>query len=638
MKKHDHIVDALLPAELLTGCFSHRVRVPGYDHCFTIHAHYRSFFSSLILSIFFLLCSDSTGFAIAAEKLNVEVTGVTGDVLQNVDIWLSISNAAKEQQVSLQESLSINGKEKKPDLSESTIQRLHRLAPEEIRQAMQPLGYYEPKIDARLEKIAGVWQAAYSISPGPPTTLEHVEIHVKGEGGEEQSVREVLISTEIISGQRLDHRTYEQTKSQLSDALYNAGYIDAKFIQSEIKVYPEKHKADIYLIADSGPQFQFGSITVEQDILNQDFINRFANFKHSDRFDTSKLVDYQLALTDSNYFSEVEIKAERESAVGTEIPIIVKTEAAKPRRYTAGLGFGTDTGPRATAGAELRRINRRGHKVRFDLRSSFIEQSLSGQYLVPIKNVTTDNLAFTAWASRGTVGDIDTDQFKLGTSINENWLGFLRRISLTLERENFDIGAGTQTSTLVIPGIQLSRKYSDDLLFPRSGYSANLDLHGGVESPLTETTFLHTRISARSVLSLAERSRLLVRGDLGAIQATTFSDLPPSQRFFAGGDQSVRGYGYQQLSPKNSDGDAIGGQYLTVASIEADYLVYKNFGLATFLDVGNAGEDILTDLKKGVGVGLRYRSPVGMIRFDVARPLDDGADSFRLHISIGADL
>ncbi len=610
---HIHILD--------TGC-SHRVPC----------------LKNLILCFFCLLIFNSAGWAIAAEKLNVEVIGVADDVLQNVEISLSISIASKEQEVGLLESFSFDDKEEKPALSEATIKRLHRLAPEEIRLALQPFGYYEPKIDAQLEKVNGVWQAVYRIAPGPATILENVEIRVNGAGGEEPSVQEVLTSTKIVSGEKLDHRAYEQTKSQLSDALYNAGYIDARFTQSEIRVYPPRQKADIYLIADSGSQFQFGPITVEQDILNQDFVDKFATFKQGDRFDTSKLIDYQLALTDSNYFSEVEILAERENAIGTEIPVIVKTKATKPRRYTAGLGFGTDTGPRVTAGAELRRINRRGHKVRFDLLASSIEQSFSSQYLIPIKNIATDNLAFTASASRVQEGDIDTEQFKLGAGINENWLGFRRRLSLTLERENFDIGDGAQTSTLVIPGILLSRTFTDDPLFPRSGYSVNLDIHGGVESPLTETTFLHTSISARSVWPLTQRSRLLLRGELGAIQATTFSDLPPSQRFFAGGDQSVRGYAYQDLSPKNSDGDAIGGQYLTVASVEADYLLYKNFGLATFFDVGNAGDDILASLKEGVGMGLRYRSPVGMIRFDVARPLDDSADSFRLHISIGADL
>ena len=603
-----------------------------------MNPHSLSLLRKLLLPIFCLFFLSSTGWALDAEKLNVEVTGVTDDVLKNVEIWLSISTAAEEQEVGLLDSFNIGEKDHKPGLSEPTILRLHRLAPQEIRQALQPFGYYKPKIDARLEKVMGVWQAAYRIAPGPPTTLDRVEIRVNGEGGEESTVREILASAEIISGQRLDHRTYEQTKSQLSDALYNAGYVDAKFLRSEIKVFPAKHKADIYLIAESGAPFKFGPITVEQDILHEDFVNRFANFKQGDRFDTSKLIDFQLALTDSNYFSEVEILAERAYAVGTEIPVTVKTEPAKPRRYVAGLGFGTDTGPRVTGGVELRRLNRSGHKMSFGLLASSIEQSLSSQYLIPIKNIATDNLAFTASASQVEVGDINTNQFKFATSVNENWLGFRRRISLTLERENFDVGDGTQTSTLVLPGIELSRKYADDPLFPRTGYSATLDIHGGVESPLTETTFLHTSLSAHMVLPLAERSRLLLRGDIGAIQAAKFSDLPPSQRFFAGGDQSVRGYGYQELSPKNADGDAIGGQNLAVASIEADYLFYKNFGVATFFDVGNAGNALLTDLKKGVGIGLRYRSPIGMIRFDVARALDDDANGFHLHISIGADL
>jgi len=597
-----------------------------------------SFFRILIVAFFALLCINSSAWALDAEKLRVEITGITGDLLQNVELLLSTHIAAQEQELGLLKSLSIRKKEKKPPLYEADIKRLHRSARKEIRRALQPFGYYEPWIEAKLEKTPDGWLAVYNIDPGSPAILDHVEIRVEGKGAEESSVKEVLTSTKVISGQKLEHRAYEQTKNRLSDALYNAGYIDARFIRSEIRVHAAKQKADIYLIADSGPPFYFGPVTVEQDILIQDFVDKFAPFKPGERFEYSKLIDYQLALTDSNYFSEVEILAERKKAIGTEIPVVVKTKPTKPRRYTAGIGFGTDTGPRVTAGVEFRRINRRGHKTRFDLLASTVEQSFNSQYIIPIKNVATDNFAIIASAAQKQVGDIDTDQFKFGTSINQKWLGLRRQLSLTLERENFDIGNGTQTTTLVIPGMQLSRTYADDQLFPRSGYSMHLDIHGGVKSPLNETTFLHSSISARAVLPLAQRGRLLVRGELGTIQSETFSDLPPSQRFFAGGDQSVRGYGYQELSPKNSDGDAIGGEHLTVASVEADYLVYKNFGVATFFDIGNAGNKILADLKKGAGAGLRYRSPVGMIRLDVARPLDDSPDSFRVHISIGVDL
>jgi translocation and assembly module TamA len=512
---------------------------------------------------------------------------------------------------------------------------LHRLAAQEIRQALQPFGYYGPKIDAKLEKLEGVWQASYAIDRGSPTELDRVDIRVRGEGGDDPSVKDVLSSIELVSGQPLEHRQYEQAKSRLSSALYDAGFIDAKFTRSEIKVYPLKRKAEITLIAESGPRFSFGPVTIEQDILRSEFVNRFVNIQQGDRFETRKLIDLQLALNGSDYFSQIEILAERENAVGTQIPVTVNTEPNKPRRYNTGLGYGTDTGPRVTAGVEFRRINRRGHRFRTDILLSSVEQSISSQYLIPIKNVATDNLAFTASASRKEVGGVDTTQFKLGPSFNENWLGFRRRLYLSLERENFDFGDGPQTSNLLIPGAQLSRKHADDALFPRKGYSAILDVHGGIESPLTETTFFQTSINARSVLPLARRSRLLLRGELGATLATTFSDLPPSQRFYAGGDQSVRGYAYQGLGPQNSDGVVIGGKYLTVASIEMDYLFYGNFGAAAFFDAGNASDDFLPSMKRGAGIGLRYRSPVGMIRLDLAHPLDDPDTVFRLHISIG---
>ena len=209
-------------------------------------------------------------------------------------------------------------------MPEGAIRRLHRMAPEEIRQALQPFGYYSPKIDAKLEKAEGIWRATYAIDPGPPTELDRVEIRVNGQGRDDPSVSDALTSIGLVSGQRLDHRQYEQVKSRLSDALYYAGFIDAKFTRSEIKVYPPKGKADIFLIVESGPRFSFGPITIEQTILRTEFVNRFATIQQGDRFDARKLIDFQLALRDSNYFSQIEILAERDNAVGTQIPVIVK--------------------------------------------------------------------------------------------------------------------------------------------------------------------------------------------------------------------------------------------------------------------------------------------------------------------------
>jgi translocation and assembly module TamA len=130
---------------------------------------------------------------------------------------------------------------------------------------------------------------------------------------------------------------------------------------------------------------------------------------------------------------------------------------------------------------------------------------------------------------------------------------------------------------------------------------------------------------------------MLAHAEAGAAVADQFFDLPPSQRFFTGGDRSVRGYDYQDIGPQNLVGETVGGRYLLAAGIEADYLIYGDFGAAVFFDAGDAFNDA-PDLQKGAGIGLRYRSPVGMIRLDFAHPFDDPDDSFRFHLSIGPDL
>jgi translocation and assembly module TamA len=114
--------------------------------------------------------------------------------------------------------------------------------------------------------------------------------------------------------------------------------------------------------------------------------------------------------------------------------------------------------------------------------------------------------------------------------------------------------------------------------------------------------------------------------------------LPPSQRFFAGGDRSVRGYRYERLGPTDASGAVTGGRYLVTASVELDYLFFRNYGAAVFFDAGNAANHPWPDLKRSVGIGMRWLSPVGMLRIDIAHPLDDPDTDYRLHLSIGTDL
>src|SRR5690606_5627833 len=211
-----------------------------------------------------------------------------------------------------------------------------------------------------------------------------------------------------------------------------------------------------------------------------------------------------------------------------------------------------------------------------------------------------------------------------------SWFGFRRRLYLQAERENFDFGGEpSRTTDLVYPGVTLTRERADDLQYPRRGYRLSADLRTGVEWLLSDVSFSRLSLSAGWTRAVAARTRLLLRAEAGALWTDDFDDLPPSQRFFAGGDRSIRGYLYREVGPENADGDVIGGERLIAGSVELEHLFYGNYGAAVFVDAGDAFVDS-PDVQVGAGVGFRWRSPVGMVRFDVAHPFDDPDDDYRI--------
>jgi translocation and assembly module TamA len=565
----------------------------------------------------------------AAENVEVRVEGLEEPLEENVRAFLSIASLGEEP---------AEGEDPVP-FSDNEIRRLHRQAPGEVRQALQPFGFYSPTVESSLVREDGGWVATYDVDAGAPTRVEHAEIAVEGEAADLPEVKALLADIGIAEGDVLSHPAYESAKNGLLEAVYSAGYLDAKYRRSEMLVHPERQRAGIYLLLESGSRYFFGDVEIEQDVLDPAFVRRFNDIERGEPFDTERLIDLQLGLSGSDYFSTVDVRVHRERTADFHVPVTVTALPRDPQSYSVGLGYGTDTGPRLTIGTEFRRINRRGHQLTADIQLSAVRNSFIVQYHVPIENVTTDRLTYFTSLQRVEIGDADSDVFSVGASREDSWHGLRRRFYLRFDRENFTFGEQPGgDATLLYPGINLTYQRANDTLFPRRGVSASLDLHGAPGSFLSETSFLQATLGLRTVFPLGARGRLLLRGDAGVTAAANFADLPPSQRFFTGGDRTVRGYGFEELSPEDSFGNDVGGQYLLVGSVEADYLVWGNFGVAAFVDTGNAMNDVSGDLATGVGLGLRYRSPVGMIRIDFAHPLDDPEQNFRLHISLGPDL
>ncbi len=598
---------------------------------------YTSLWHRVVLVFVLCLCQLFVCAGSRAASVEIDIDGITGEVKDNVEAYLGIVTEGQRKRTD----------EEKP-LTDADIQRLHRSATAEIEAALQPFGYYSPEVAATLDagdqqkasgEVSRTWHAHYRIDPGPATRLRNVDIRLEGEGRDRDELRQLISQAALEPGAVLYHPAYSGLKNALQSDAYALGYLDSTFTRNQLRVHPEQQVADVTLVFDTGQRFYFGDISIEQTILSQDFIDRFVETSAGEIFNPRKLIDLQLALSDSDYFSSAEVQVQRDDAEGQQVPVRVTTEPSLPRKYETSLGYGTDTGVRGGLGVLWRRINQQGHQFRTDIRLSQIQQTVVARYKIPVGDVRSEYLDFNADLDQREINDTESTRYAVGTSLNQNrWHG-RRRLSLLLQREDWAFGdEPRENSTLLIPGLEYDRIRGDDLLFTRDGYSVNAAVYGAAEGVLSDATFVQGYVALRMVKPLGDRGRLLLRGEYGATATDSFNKLPPSQRFFAGGAQSVRGYGFEELSPEDDQGNLVGGRYLGVFGVEVDFLVYGDIGLAAFVDTGNASDDANIDWKTGAGIGLRYRTPVGMVRLDFAHPFDDPDSSFAFHISFGPDL
>lgn len=560
----------------------------------------------------------------AAARVEVEVEGVAGQLRDNVRAFLGIAGYEL-------------GEAGATDAQAATVRRLHARAPDEIRQALQPFGYYDPDVSAHLERGDGGWHARYDIDPGEPVELAEVTLRVEGAGADDDAFDALIPQLPLTSGAQLHHADYETAKRRLMELAAERGYLEARWVESTLRIDPQARTARAVLVLDSGPRYRFGQVRFDETVLDEGFLRRYLRFAPGEPFVAGRLLELQYALDDSDYFRRVDVRARRGEAGDGRIPVDVELEARPKHRYTFGLGYGTDTGARATVGRESRWVNARGHRFRAEARIAEISARVSARYTIPLAEPWREQLELTSAFGREDIGGGRSTRFELGGRRLTTSGGWQRALSLQYERSRDEIGDEVSTRDLVMPGIAISRSRYDDRVYASRGYRLAAELSGGSETFGSDVSFARLRVATSGVRRLWPGGRVLGRLELGRVWVDAFDDLPLSQRFYAGGDQSVRGFDYQALGPRNDQGEVIGGRYLAVGSIELEQLVAGNWGAAVFVDHGNALAEPDGDLRTAAGVGLRYRSPVGVFRVDVARAID-GDESARLHLSLGVDL
>ncbi len=553
--------------------------------------------------------------------VRVEIVGVEGELRRNVLATLTLSTSAA-----------------RAVMTEPRVRQLHARAPREIALALQAFGRYQAQVDATLRFDNGRWVARYAIDAGSPVQVSRVDVRIEGDGEADPAMQRALQRSPLQVGEPLHHGRYAATKAALEGVAAERGYLDASFDSSVIRVDREARTAEILLHFQTGPRFVFGTVTFLQEVLDPEILQQLVPFQTGEPFDAAQLLTLRNALADGPYFTSVEIVPRRDRAEGLVVPVEVHLSPQPARRYLVGFGYGTDTGPRGTTNVEIRRLNQSGHRAEAEARVSLIERRVSGRYFLPLRGLRASLLTISTGFVDASPTTSDTETFFVGVNLGGTLGGWRSDLSLTLQRAAFEVGVDSGVSTLLVLGTGLSRVRADDRIFPTRGSLLGLRVRGGHEALLSDTRFLQVTLEGKLVRSLGAGTRLLARGDVGAVFSPDFRGLPGSLRHFTGGDRSLRGYAYQSLGPSDEVGNVIGGQRLLVGSLELDRRVFDRWGVAVFLDAGNALSSFTDELEAGAGVGVRWRSPMGPIRLDGAFAVSRAGAPFRLHLVIGPEL
>ncbi|HKL50076.1 MAG TPA: BamA/TamA family outer membrane protein [Wenzhouxiangellaceae bacterium] len=617
---------------------------------------------------------------LAAQPVITEISGIDGEMRANVEASLSLKQAE--------------------DLEQVSVWRLRQMASdarEEVRQALEPFGFYSANVSVRLEEPAGEaapWRARVQIAPGEPVIVNAVAISISEPASTVEAFNAWRAGWPLPEGSVLRHRPYEQSLSELEQIAESHGFFDARFARRVIRVDPERNEAGIEVDYAAGNRYVIGEIDYGDTGFNEDLMRAQTIVEPGSPYLSSELDRQREVLVRTGYFEQVVVQQQRNPDSST-VDLTYDLKKRPPNTYRVLAGFGTDTGARLQLGWTRHYLSDRGDRLdtRFGAQQTDSEFVLRSNYQHPYGNqpgnFLTGEVLLKRERDRFRFEDIDRiepvfDPFGGNRNQAQLTVGRLRerpvldrpfeplreRLFVTYLNEQFDAFSQSSLSDEQIallranPGllpfldtdtntVALGAEWTLFQLvgegFAAEGMYAQARVLGSAAPLGSDTSFLQGYLNARWHWRFLPRHKLLVRGEVGYTAADTttlnlsipgdprqlrldITELPELFRFKAGGDRSVRGYGYEALSTNRN-----GANHTLVGSMEYEWNFAGDFAAAAFYDIGNAFNDFAEpNLKRGAGLGLRWYTLIGPVQLDLARALDD--DSFRIHFTIGTKL
>ena len=477
-----------------------------------------------------------------------------------------------------------------------------------------------------------------------PVRVGSLDLWLVGAGVEENELQKEKRLFPQQSGDVLHHETYEDGKKALRQKAIDLGYLKATHKKSQDTVHIEERAADIEMTLDTGPLYTFGPVTIEGglDRFDEDFLRRFLSFKTGDTFSHKELHRTRLNFYQSSRFDEVVMEPLLDEVEDLAVPIHVTLVTGKQQYWRTGIGYGTNTGARVSLNYENTQVSELPHVYNFDVLASEKAQSLETRYTIPLSGHVENKLIGKLGYIHEDLSTYETEiyyaemELKHGFDNDKIGSAFLR-----YSFEESDIGTDDNQSKLLIPGLRFSHRSYDDLINPKKGYQLRYEARGSYDGPLSDITFGQVIGAGSFMWPLGNRLTLHSRAEAATtFYKDDFTELPASLRFFVGGNNSVRGYNYKSRGPEDENGDVIGGDSLLVGSLECEYALTEDWGLAVFYDVGSAFDvsDKDPEFVSGAGVGVRRYTLIGPIKIDLATRVSESGNKVTLHLSVGFDI
>ncbi|HHX8518900.1 TPA: autotransporter assembly complex protein TamA [Vibrio diabolicus] len=552
----------------------------------------------------------------AYADVSLTLKGIDGALEENVSAYLS-SIPAKDYSTSL---------------------RFQARLDQSITEALNALGYYHAKISYSIPE--GNDELIVSIKPGLPVKVKVMDVVITGEAKDDEEFAKLIERSPLKVGKVLNQGEYDSLKSGIRNLALQRGYFNGDYKLSKLEVIPDFNEANVRLHYDSGIRYHFGPINITGSQIWENRVESMRPFEIGEPYLVSQVGEYNQNLSNTDWFSSVFVEPDLSKLdEGRELPIKVSLAPASKNQIETGLGYSTDTGVRGTLKWKKPWVSSRGHSFNTALSLSKPEQTITAGYKIPLDDVLREYYQLQFGLKH--LDNRDTESLESNLAVERHWLtdgGWHKTIYVRHLYENFSQGLQDDGVQFVLPGATFSRTRVRGGNMPMWGDKQSVTIEYGDPALLSETRVLRLLGRSSWIRGIGDNHRGLFRFEGGANITEEFEKLSPSLRFFAGGDNNIRGYGYESISPVDESGALTGGKYIVSSTLEYQYRVYGNWWAATFYDIGDAFNET-PEWKSGAGVGIRWASPVGPVSFDFAWGLDEKPErEFRIHFSLGPEL